>query len=447
MGKKGSKFNAKEIIKFLKTDIWRLRLSDLPRPKSFLIKQLRVIVLALRGFDEDKCQLRASALTFFSLLSIVPVAAMLFGIAKGFGFERRLEAQLLANLAHQEEILRNVIEFARNLLENTQGGAVAGVGVIILIWTIMKVLGNIELSFNDIWGIKKSRSIGRKFSDYLSIMIICPVLFIMAGSLTVFVTTQIRQITQSTAILGNFSGTIFFMLKFLPFVSLWILFTFIYIFMPNTHVNFKSGLLAGIIAGTIYGLVQAAYIRFQVGVAKYNAIYGSFAALPLFLVWLQLSWLIVLFGAEISFAQQNVDTYEFEPDCLNASFSFKKLTAVCIIHRLLKDFEKGIKPLTAKEISYKLDIPIRLVRQILYELVEIGMVSEICSSDDKVSGYQPGRNIEDFTVYDVVSTLEHKGSEDIPIAKGGELDKIRTSLGKFIEEIKKSPHNLKLREI
>jgi membrane protein len=157
--------------------------------------------------------------------------------------------------------------------------------------------------------------------------------------------------------------------------------------------------------------------------------------------------LIVLFGAEISFAQQNVDTYEFEPDCLNASFSFKKLTAVCIIHRLLKDFEKGIKPLTAKEISYKLDIPIRLVRQILYELVEIGMVSEICSSDDKVSGYQPGRNIEDFTVYDVVSTLEHKGSEDIPIAKGGELDKIRTSLGKFIEEIKKSPHNLKLREI
>jgi membrane protein len=296
---------------FIRTDIWRIRLADLPFGKSFLIKQLRMIILAFRGYDEDRCLLRASSLTFYTLLSIVPVVAMFFGVAKGFGFERRLEKQLFERFPGQEEILGQVINFANSLLEQTRGGLIAGIGLLVLFWSVLKVLGHIEMAaLNDIWGIKENRSWGRKFSDYLSIMLISPVLVLMSGSATVFITTQVTQITQKVELLGVISPLISFLLKFSPYVLIWALFTILYIIMPNTKVNFKAGLLGGVVAGTLYQIAQWAYISFQISAAKYNAIYGSFAALPLFLMWLQISWWIVLFGAELSFANQNVHTYE-----------------------------------------------------------------------------------------------------------------------------------------
>ena len=385
--------NLSKVSNFLKTDIWQVKLEELPLAKSFLVKQLRVIIMASRRFAEDKCQLRASALTFYSLLSVVPVAALAFGIAKGFGFEKLLEKQIMEQFAGQEEVLTQVITFANSLLENTKGGLIAGIGIAALFWAVIKVLGNIEVSFNDIWGIKEPRTLGRKLSDYLSTVLICPVLIIMSSSVTVFVTTQITLITNKVSLLGIFSPLIFFMLKLLPYGMIWVLFTFIYIFMPNTKVNFKSGLLAGIVAGTAYEITQLAYINFQVGVAKYNAIYGSFAALPLFLIWLQISWLIVLFGAEISFADQNVDTYEHEPDSLKISSSFKKVLTLVIAHTVIRNFSQGEKPLTAARISHTLDIPVRLVRQLLYELVESRIFSDTRTEEYKELAYQPARDI------------------------------------------------------
>lgn len=439
--------NLKRFIDFIKTDIWRIRLSDLPRAKSFLIKQLRIVILSLRGFDEDKCQLKASALTFYSLLSIVPVAAMAFGIAKGFGFEKALEKQLLEKLQGQEEVVTRIINFAHSLLETTKGGVIAGAGIALLFWTVIKVLGNIESSFNDIWGIKKSRSLARKFSDYLSIMLICPFLLIMSSSITVLITSQVKLVTQKIVLLGAVSPIIFLILKLLPYCVIWILFTFVYIFMPNTKVNFKSGILAGIVAGTIYQVVQWAYISLQIGVAKYGAIYGSFAALPLFLIWLQVSWLIVLFGAEISFAHQNVETYEFEPDCLRASYSFKKLLALRIVQLCVKNFSEGKRPWTATQISHALEIPIRLVHQILYELVNSGIISETKQEENKEVAYQPARDIEAFTVKNVIDMLEQRGSDNIPVAQSKELDRLSDCLKTFSDMIEKLPANVSLKDI
>ncbi|MBL7081595.1 MAG: YihY family inner membrane protein [Candidatus Omnitrophica bacterium] len=436
-----------KIIQFIKTDIWRIRSKDLPRVKSFFIKQLRIFLLALRGFDEDKCQLRASALTFYSLLSIVPVAAMAFGIAKGFGFEALLEKQLLGKFPGQGEVILQIVNFARTLLENTKGGMIAGIGVAVLFWTVIKVLGNIERSFNDIWGIKEPRTIVRKFSDYLSIMLICPILVIMSSSITVFLATQITLISEKIALIGFFSPAISFTLKLLPYCVIWVLFTFIYIFMPNTKVNFKSGVWAGIIAGTIYQIAQWAYIAFQVGVAKYNAIYGSFAALPLFLVWLQLSWLIVFFGAEISFAHQNVDTYEFEPECLRVSYSFKRLLSLLTTNLLIGNFSKGAKPLTATQISHNLEIPIRLVRQIVYELVESGIVSETKTDGDKELAFQPARDINALTIKYVIDALEQRGLDNIPVVQTRELTTLSKSLETLRDAIARSPANRLLKDI
>jgi membrane protein len=404
---------------FIRIDIWRIRLDDLPFGKSFLIKQLRIIILAFRGYNEDRCLLRASSLTFYTLLSIVPVAAMFFGVAKGFGFERRLEDQLFERFPGQEEVLSQVIHFSNSLLEQTRGGLIAGIGLLVLFWSVLKVLGHIEMAFNDIWEIKKQRSWGRKFSDYLSIMLI-----------SLFITTQVAQITQKVELLGVVSPLISFFLKFTPYVLIWALFTILYIIMPNTKVHFKAGLLGGVVAGTLYQIAQGAYISFQIGAAKYNAIYGSFAALPLFLMWVQISWWIVLFGAELSFASQSVHTYEYEPDCLKVSPGYKRLLTLQIAHLLIQNFANGEKPVTDSQISTRLEMPIRLVHNILYDLVESGLVSETIT-----------------TIQSVLEALEQSGTDTLPVAQTEGHQALSEALKNLNAAMESSPANKLLKDI
>ncbi len=436
-----------KFISFIRTDIWRIRLEDLPFGKSFLIKQLRIIILAFRGYDEDRCLQRASSLTFYTLLSVVPVVAMFFGVAKGFGFEKRLERQLFERFPGQEEVVGQVIAFSNSLLEQTKGGLIAGAGLLVLFWSVLKVLGHIEMALNDIWEIKQQRSWGRKFSDYLSIMLIAPILILMSGSVTVYVTARVTEITQKVEILGAISPLISLLLQYSPYVLIWALFTILYIIMPNTKVNFKAGLLGGVVAGTLYQIAQGFYISFQIGAARYNAIYGSFAALPLFLMWVQISWWIVLFGAELSFANQNVDTYEYEPDSLKVSPGFKKLLTLQIAHLLIKKFANGDKPLTDIQISDQLAMPIRLVHSILYDLVASDLVSEIRTKVDKEFAYQPARDISKMTIQYVLEALDHKGTEDIPVAKTEDYQALSTALQDFSESMAKSPANKLLKDI
>jgi membrane protein len=436
-----------KIIDFMRVGIWRIRAKDLSRKKYFFIKQLRILLLATRGFAKDKCPLSASALTFYSILSIVPVVAMAFGIAKGFGFQKLLEKELLGKFQGQEEVMNRVVAFAHSLLENTKGHLIASFGILFLLWTVIKLLSQIERSFNDIWEVKSPRTYGRKFSDYLSIMLISPILFILSSSVTVFITTQIKVITQRVELIGMFSPVIFFMLKFIPYGLIWILFIFIYILMPNAKVNFSSGLIAGVIAGTIYQIAQWAYITFQVGMARYNAIYGSFAALPLFLIWIQLSWLIVLFGAEISYAYQYVDTYDFEPDRRSISPAFNKLLSLHISRLIISTFLKADPPLSAINISKTLQIPIRMVQQILDELVEAGILSDTETKENKKMSYQPARDINAITINSVIDALEQKGVDNIPIAQTAELKRLSEALKTLNDEIDKSPANRLLKDI
>jgi len=451
-----SKFSLKDLdnwlnkmIDFVTVDIWRLRLEDLPFGRSFLIKQLRVILLTFRGFNEDKCFFRASSLTFNTLLSIVPVVAILFGVAKGFGFEAMLKEEILDKFpGHaQHEVLLKVIDFAESMLQTAKGGIIAGIGVAILLWSVINVLSHIEASLNDIWEIKEHRSWGRKFSDYLSLMLLSPVLFLVSSSATVFITTQITQLTNKISLLGVISPLIFLSFKLIPYVLIWILFTIIYTLMPNTKVSLKAGIIAGIIAGTIFQLVQWAYINFQIGAARYNAIYGSFAALPLFLMWVQVSWWVVLFGAELSFANQNVNTYEYEPDAKNVSAAFKKLLTLQIAHLLVKNFAAGDPPLTDTVISYRLKMPIRLVHGILYDLVQSRVISEVRTEEDQIFGYQPARDISTLTIKYVVDAVEQNGINSIPVARTKEFEALSRAIEEFRDEMEASPANKLLKDI
>lgn len=434
------------LTRFITTDIWRIRIDSLTLSRSLIIKPLRVAVLALRGFDENKCSLKASALTFYTLMSIVPVAALAFGVAKGFGFEERLQQQLLEKLQGQEEVIRRVIDFAHSLLENTKGGLVAGIGVIVLFWTVIKLLGNIEASFNEIWGIEKSRTLARKFSDYLSAMLLCPLLLIVAGSLNVAIAGKVSLAAGKLDLIKTAAPVIHFGLKLLPYVFIWMLFTFVYVFMPNTKVNISSGLVGGIVAGTLYQLVQWAYIKFQVGIASNNAIYGGFAALPLFLIWLQMSWLIVLFGAEISFAHQHVKSYEFEPDCLHASYSFRELLALRITQMLAQNFQRGGPPMTTDDIVARIETPVRLVQQVLDNLAACSIISELMGTSDKTIAYQPAKNIDLLTIAFVTEALKKHGLDTLPLLPSPELEALTARMNSLKKEVEKSPDNISLKD-
>jgi len=436
-----------KIIHFLTVDIWRIQQRDFSRARWFLIRQLRFLIVAVRGLAEDKIQLRASALSLNTLLAIVPLAAVVFGIAKGFGIEKALEQYLIENLQMPGEVITRVIDFSRSLLEHAKGGVIAGIGFVVLFYTIIRVLANIERSFNDIWGIARSRSLLRKISDYLSFMLICPFLLVMSSTMTVVVTTQVRNITSKVALLDVFSPAIALGVSLIPLFIMWVLFSFIYIFMPNTRVKLRFGAVAGLVAAVFFQICQVVYINSQILIAKYNAIYGSFAALPLFLIWLQISWLIVLLGAELSFAGQNVEMYKFEQQYQKASHSFKKLLSLRIAHVLVHNFSRAQEPWGETQIAHALEIPIRLVRELLHDLRAAGVVSQVQLDDERMVAYQPARNPEEITVQYVIDALERRGMDDIPVAESREMKRLAATLKNFHNLIVHSPSNKRLQDI
>ena len=437
----------KKIKHFIEKEIWNISLKDRHPRNKFFIRQLRIFILAIRGFSEDKVQLRASALTYYSLLSIVPILAMAFGIAKGFGFQEKLEAELIANFSGQKEVLNQIIIFVERYLTHIKGGFIAGTGLVMLIWSVMKVLGNIERSFNDIWQIKKSRVFVRKFSDYLSLVVIAPILLFLSSSVTVFLVEQVQSSAQKLPLLGYLGPILTLLVSFIPYVLIWLVFTLVYIILPNTKVTFKSAMIGGIIAGTMFQLLQWGYIHFQSLLSGYGAVYGGFAALPLFLIWLQTSWLIVLFGAEVSFANQNVEHYAGEIESLNISNAYKRTLSLLIVRQIIHNFIKGVTPMTAEELANKLDIPVRLVREIIYELLDVGIVSETMTRNIKENAYQPAIDTGVLSVGYVLDKLDNLGGDQIGVKSSPELKEISGLLELYNESFQKSPGNKFLKDI
>lgn len=431
-------------LKYITEDIWHIPLGDLPRRQSFLIREIRIIVLAFKGFTEDKVQLRASALTFNTLLSIVPIAALAFGIAQGFGFDRKLETEIMNSFHGHEKVMEYVLNLARGFFDKLEPGLMAIIGLAILIWSVMQVLSHIEKSFNHIWQIKKGRPWGRKFADYLSIMIIAPVFLILSGSVTVLISTMLEEFSARIGVLNSLKPAIVFLLRFTPFFIMWTVFTLLYLVMPNTRVKFRSALVAGIIAGTIFQIVQILYINFQVGVSKYNAIYGSFAAFPLFIIWMQLSWLIVLLGAELSFANQNVHKYEFEYSSLKISDGQIRHLLLMILSLVVTRFRSGESALSATEISRRFQVPVRITREVLYRLTQASLLTEIQVEYPKERIYQPAVDPSLLTIHYVLSKIDNVGTVDLPVLKDKEFNRIAQILASFSEKIKDSEENIPL---
>lgn len=437
----------RRFLQFIKSEVWLIETSQYHPVLGFLIRQLRIIIIAVRGFRDHRIQLRASALTYYSLLSIVPVAAMVFGIAKGFGFDKRLENELNKMIAEREEmadVLKYVLEFANSMLENINGGIIAGIGLIFLFWSVMKLLSNIENSFNVIWQIRRPRGFARKFADYLSMMLIAPILFFLSSTITVY----LGNIAGSESVIGDNLGPLLMVIvKLMPYLLILLLFTLLYVIMPNTKVQFKYALNAGLIAGIIFQLTQFVYIYFQVGVGRFGAIYGSFVALPLFLIWLQISWLIVLLGAEMSFAYQNLEKYEFESEVFSISPKNRRLLTFLLMHTIVKKFQTGEKPNTAAELSHELGIPVRMVREIIYDLMEANLLVEATTQSVRENAYLPAIDINLINVGLLFERLEMSGDDRVMAEQTKNLKVFAGIQKSMYDAISNSPANKLLKDL
>jgi membrane protein len=436
-----------EQFRHLKEIIWNTPLSDMSKGRTFILKQVRIIVLTARGFSNDNVQLRASALTFYSLLSVIPIAAIAFAIAKGFGLDQNLEALITEKFQSHQEVLNWLLQNARNAIQETRGGYIAGVGVIILFWSVMSLLNHIESSFNHIWQIHSSRPWYRKFTDYITIMLIAPVFIILSSSITVFISTELADFMSKAPILDFFKPIISFLFKFAPYFLTWMTMTIMFIIMPNAKVKFIPALISGIISGTIMQILQWLYIDLQFGISKLNAIYGSFAAVPLFIVWLQSTWIVVLLGAELSFANQNFSRYEFESEALNISNFHKRALVLLIMQMIIRNFSLGEKPISAEHISMSLKMPVRLVRDILQDLSKVNLVAVIHENEQKERLYQPALDINRLTVSFVLARLDKKGIEHQLIIKNKDFEKVINMLDKFDKLVSKSDSNILIKDL
>jgi membrane protein len=336
----------KRIWVFLSRGIWEIDAHELTRWRLFLLRQAQIASLVARDFFADHCLLRASALTYSTLLSIVPLLALMFALLKGLGVHNVLEPLILERLAiGSEQIITAIIRY----INNTNVGQLGAVGMVMLIIAVLTLLSNIEESFNYVWGVKETRTLLRRFADYFSVVTIGPIFLIAAISMTTTIESQ--AFVQALLEMAFVGEVIFLIFKVLPFVVMWAAFTGLYVFMPNTRVSFRAAMVGGVLGGTLWQLAQWVYVNFQVGVSRYNAIYGTLAALPIFMVWIYVSWLIVLLGLEVTYACQNLRTLRREIRGRDVNFASRELVALTVLLVTAETFYRGEKPWGLERLS------------------------------------------------------------------------------------------------
>jgi membrane protein len=354
------------VYNFIVSDIWKIAENELTRTRRFFYNLIKKIILSINGYI----------------------------IGRGFGMETLIEDALKNTFIAQANLVPVVMDFVKKYLESIQGGVFLGVGIVILLWAVVSFFMQVEDTFNSIWQVKKSRSFLRQFTTYFSIILILPVFIVLSSGFSIFVNSTISQIPGFQIL----NPLLKVGANLVPYLINWLIFTFMYLFIPNTQVRFINALIAGIIAGTAFQLFQILYITGQINLSRYNAVYGGFAAIPLLILWIRISCLIVLLGAELTYASQNIRNYETELDTQNISIRNKKFISLYITYLVIKQFELQKPPLSSEQIASDFKLPIRLVNQILNDLVGISVLIEVFNDKNNSKSYQPAMDINQLTV-------------------------------------------------
>lgn len=393
----------KRLLQFLTYDIWRAT------DKSYVNTVIKTILLCFERSSLAKLSTRASTLTLRSMFSVVPIFALLFAVARGFGLSSLFEDQMRITMEAQKDTLNYIFTFANSYLTNAQNGLFIGVGIIVLLWAVITLMNNIELAFNDIWRVKKQRSIYRKLTDYLFMFMLIPFLLLASGAGAVF--------TSSFADSANgyefLAPILRWLINFSPYFISWIAFTILYLFMPNTRVKFKYALLAGIVAGTANQAFQFLYINGQTALSAYNNIYGSFAAIPLFLLWVQISWSICLFGVILNYSSQNIVNFNFADDSYKISRRYYDFVLLNIMSLIVKRFINEGVPYTVRSLADENNFPIVLTSMVIDKLQDMGLIHEVMV--DRKYGdvaYLPSVDVSTLTVGEIMRRVDNFGSEN-----------------------------------
>lgn len=395
----------RRLRQFLRQDLWEVELVDQRWWRRFLLHQGQLWTLVFRDFNADQCLLRASALTFTTLLSLVPLLALMFAVLKGFGVQNVLEPLLLQHLAAGSgDAISSLVDY----INNTNVARLGTYGLVFLVLAVLTLLTNIEKSFNSIWGVEENRSILRRFTDYFSVVTIGPLFVVVAISMTSSLESQ--TLVQSLLDMAYVGEALLLLFKVLPFMVMWLVFAGLYLFMPNTRVSPRAALIGGIFGGTLWQLSQWGYINFQVGVARYNAIYGTMAALPILMFWIYISWMIVLLGLEMTYATQNLRSIRQDIRGRRVNFSSREQISLTVLLFIARRFYCGKPPLGQEQLAIKLEVPPRLLRSILEELQRLGLVAEVNTASAE-GAYQPARALETIRLFDLYQGLAEDGAD------------------------------------
>ncbi len=401
-----------KLVKFFQTDLWGIMEGDVSPFRFSFLEMLKKIVLAIRFFTAKRVLQKASALTYSTLLAIVPIFAVVFAIARGFGYSKYIEVWFRNAFESQPQVAEVIIGFVNSYLVHTKSGVFLGIGLIFMLYTVLMLVSNIEDTFNEIWQVKKPRSIFRTFTDYLAMFFVFPIIIVITSGISIYMATVASSMPDFLLL----SSSMQLFIDVLPYLLMSAMFIALYVFMPNTHVKISNAIIPGILAGIAMQGLQIFYIHSQMFLSSYNAIYGSFAALPLFMLWLQISWTICLFGAELCYTNQNLDFYDYNANTGEISHRYRLMLSALLMSRICRRFANGQSPLSALELREQTNIPIRFVNDLLYELIEAGLIIEV-TSDEKgeFSHYMPAEDINNLTVGVMIGRLESMGKWKIDL--------------------------------
>ena len=355
---------------------------------------------AKRVFDS------AAALTYSTILAIVPIMAVVFAVARGFGYSKYIETWFRDMLTSQPQAAEIIIGFVNSYLVHTKSGIILGLGLVFMLWTVLMLVSNIEKTFNDIWQVKKPRSLFRTFTDYIAMLFLVPIIIVVMAGISIFMATIADNLDQYVVI----SSVAHFLIDLSPYILLSGAFFALYVFMPNTKVHLRSAILP-------VQWLQFFYSHSRIWVSSYNAIYGSFAALPLFMLWVQFSWIICLVGAELTYTMQNLEESAFMSDAKSMSHRYRMMLSALLLSLICKRFAEGRKPYTALELKLETNIPIRVTSELLYDMTQAHLILETYTTDEKGDDpvYLPAESLDNLSVGTMIDRLESQGGWKLDI--------------------------------
>ena len=388
--------------------LWDVKPSDLTRFKRAFYTLAKMVVMVARDFIANLVQLQAMALAFKTLLSLAPLLAVIFSILKGLGVHNRMEPALAEALSPLGDKGREVTAYLIGFVDKMSAGALGSVGLVTLFLTVISLMGTIEQAFNTIWRVKSPRNFVRKFSDYLSVILVGPVLVVAA--LTITATLQSNTFVQKLMSLEPFGTVILSFLRLIPYLTLWGAFSFMYVFVPNTRVKLSAALVGGFVAAVLWQTVGWGFTKFVASSTHYYAIYSSFAVLLLFFLWLQAGWLIVLLGAQVAYAYQHLDYYTGEQAALTDSAAGREKLALQLMCLVGRNFYRGLDPMNVSELGAELRITPSLVKDFMDMFQRARLALPLAEDETFVLGRDP----ETISIKEILDCVRNGGRKTTP---------------------------------